>query len=417
MANSVDEILGAPQEEPEWFMPGSKSEAIVRGFTQAVPFSNKIQAYVNSKINGTSYEQERDSGDAANANALKEHPGYYLGGQLVGGAGMGAGARGVTGLAALGAAQGAGQTANDNWGVVQNAAVGAGVNTLLGAAGSAVNSGAKYLGNRYLPVLTNKVNAGVAAGEVPGVQRARDLLKDPYTADEMAAMKKYPATPQQQAYLDRLAAHGYKDTPTPTIPVRNTSPDNTYNPQMVRSALEQGEGSQVSRMAASDAFSNAVKVAKSSIAPVVGGAVGGEIGYHGAQALGSNNPEEWAAVGAGLGGVGGGHFNPAGALAREGASGLADVAGTYALRYPNAIPNATSIMSGAMGSPITSTSNSSLNAGTPVQRNSVDDILGNSVDNIIPPVDNRSRLQRLADDFQVKHNQPEDFDPLNNMVP
>lgn len=69
-------------EEPGWFEPGSKSEAVVRGFSQAATmgFGDEIQAGVRSLLGQGDYSQLRDQERAANVAAAEANPGSSLAG-------------------------------------------------------------------------------------------------------------------------------------------------------------------------------------------------------------------------------------------------------------------------------------------------------------------------------------------------
>ena len=72
----------APKEEPGWFMPGSKSEAVVRGFSNAATlgFGDEIQAGIRSIFGQGDYSTLRDEQRAANKAAQEANPGSYLAG-------------------------------------------------------------------------------------------------------------------------------------------------------------------------------------------------------------------------------------------------------------------------------------------------------------------------------------------------
>jgi len=87
-------------EEPGWFMPGSKSEALVRGFSQGATlgFGDEIQALIRTIGDDRTYAQLRDEERASNASAQQKNPGSYLGGNIVGAAPSLAAAAGTGGV-------------------------------------------------------------------------------------------------------------------------------------------------------------------------------------------------------------------------------------------------------------------------------------------------------------------------------
>jgi len=120
------------KDEPGWFMPGSKSEAAVRGFSQAATmgFGDELQAYLRGVAKEGKYSDNvqklKEEERTANANAAQANPMSYIAGGVVGAApqalNIGAVARNastMTGSKLLGAAGGAG--AGGTYGAVQGA--------------------------------------------------------------------------------------------------------------------------------------------------------------------------------------------------------------------------------------------------------------------------------------------------------
>jgi hypothetical protein len=380
MSNSVDDILGSPEDDSiDWNpthwtktnnplantigTPGTRTDALARGAVQGATLGmgNKAQALLTPG----DYTTLRDQGDAANAAALKAHPGYYLGGQIVGGAPAAMATRGnIAPLAAQGAIQGAGRTANDNWGVVQNAATGAGINTALGVGGKAVSGAADYLGNKAMP----------------------GIMKEVSTTENL-----YPGTTTEY-----------------------TPPE-----AMVRQVMARPDvGLAPAKRTLSDAATNAYNFGKASVVPLAGTAAGTYLGGKAAPYVGIDK-----STGQMLGGELGGGVGLMGANKQallQAIPGIGEAVGRSVLAYPNVVPRAIGVAAGTTGSGLNEATMNVTNQPTPMEHNTVDDILSptNSVDEALgPQMDNRSRLQRLADDFQTKYNQPENFDPLNNLVP
>lgn len=75
-----------PPEEPGWFMPGSKSEAALRGFSQGATlgFGDEIQALIRSVGSDRTYAQLRDEERAANNAAAAQNTGSYMVGNIAG---------------------------------------------------------------------------------------------------------------------------------------------------------------------------------------------------------------------------------------------------------------------------------------------------------------------------------------------
>ena len=186
-----------PTEEPGWFQPGSRSDSLVRGFSNAATFGfgDEIQAGLRSMVPGSqSYKQLRDEQRAANEAATAAHPGYNLAGTIAGalpqgiqaarGAAMAAPGlvRGALGAAKVGAKQGAiqgvgatesitdpAQVAKD---VAANAALtGVSSGVAVPAAAAVTKFGAPVL--KYLKdAATNKTAAATAQALTDGVPAA-----------------------------------------------------------------------------------------------------------------------------------------------------------------------------------------------------------------------------------------------------
>lgn len=159
----------APKYEPDFLMPGSKSEAFVRGFSNAATFGfgDEIQAGIRSMMPGSpTYKELRDQERKANDAASTANPWSYMGGNVVAALPQaGAVAKNIAGAgvklipkmiagaktaAPIGAAQGAGQaeTISD---IPAEAAKGAVINATL-------NAGVPVVGK-----LISKVGPGAGA--------------------------------------------------------------------------------------------------------------------------------------------------------------------------------------------------------------------------------------------------------------
>jgi len=200
----ADAVVGkadpAPKEEPGWFQPGSKSEALVRGFSQGATlgFGDEIQALVRSIGTPRSYEEVRDEERNANAAAASTNPGTYLAGNvaaaLPGGlavTGLKAGAKaavpsltasipakvGIVQTAKRGAALGAAQGLGSGEGSVGEQALSTAAGAGLGAAVPAGISAANYAtrGAAATVAGSNLTNSGLKAiGSTEAQRRSRD---------------------------------------------------------------------------------------------------------------------------------------------------------------------------------------------------------------------------------------------------
>ena len=163
-------------DEPGWFEPGSKSEAAIRGFSQAATmrFGDEIQAYLRAIPDIGSKEgyfatanRLKQEERGANSTAANTNPGSYLAGSVAGAlpqaaniasvartaapiagsvaAGRAAAAGGAG--AVYGAAQGAGNanTMSEVPGeMAQGAAIGGAVNAAIPVAGAALSAAGRY---------------------------------------------------------------------------------------------------------------------------------------------------------------------------------------------------------------------------------------------------------------------------------
>lgn len=172
----------APAQDPGFLMPGSTSDALVRGFSNGATLGlgNKIQAGIRSLVPGNpSYAQLRDEGDTANTDASTNHAGAYMGANILGGApaALAAGTGGALAqagkFAALGAAQGAGQTADSTGGVAANMGIGAGTGAVLSGLGSGVGA----LIGKATQVVKDKLVTGPLADEM------KELIKSAKNGD------------------------------------------------------------------------------------------------------------------------------------------------------------------------------------------------------------------------------------------
>jgi hypothetical protein len=73
------------KEEPGWFEPGSKSEAVARGLSQGATlgFGDEIQAALRAPFSDQTYSQLRDEQRTQNEAARTKNPGSYLTGNVV----------------------------------------------------------------------------------------------------------------------------------------------------------------------------------------------------------------------------------------------------------------------------------------------------------------------------------------------
>jgi len=124
-----DKFSKYEKNEPGWFEPGSKSEAVTRGFSQAATFGfgDEIQAGIRSLLGNESYKTLRDQERGANVASSEANPGSYLAGNVVGSlpqamniAGVARNAGKVAGSKVLGSAAG-GAGAGGVYGVAQGA--------------------------------------------------------------------------------------------------------------------------------------------------------------------------------------------------------------------------------------------------------------------------------------------------------
>lgn len=80
------EVVKANTPAPEWFQPGSKSEAVVRGAANAATFGfgDEIQALIRTIGDKRTYKELRDEQRAANAASQEENPWSYGAGGVAG---------------------------------------------------------------------------------------------------------------------------------------------------------------------------------------------------------------------------------------------------------------------------------------------------------------------------------------------
>jgi hypothetical protein len=143
----------AEQEAPGWFMPGSKSEAAVRGFSQGATlgFGDELQALVRKAANwDTPVAQLRDEQRAANDAAAKANPGIYMASEVAGSLPSYAGSTSV--LKGAGAIQG-------------------------GKAGQSAVTLAKTLGPKYVAPMT-AAKGGALIGGVQGLGKGEGDIVD-----------------------------------------------------------------------------------------------------------------------------------------------------------------------------------------------------------------------------------------------
>jgi hypothetical protein len=213
-ADKVDSPVVAPNgpAEPDWFMPGSKSEAVVRGFSNAATLglAPKI-ANVVSKVTGANWDDQVK----ADKKAAEDNFWSYMGGNVLGAVPQGlAAARtalaagpglarqalgGGTVGAGFGAASGAGNS-DSLAEVPKNAAMGGAMGGAMGAAAVPIPALAQWLGTG-----------------------AKTLMKTgfPATAPKVPTPKAPVVSPYDEIRLDMDAAAPVS-TPTPT-PVQPTA--------------------------------------------------------------------------------------------------------------------------------------------------------------------------------------------------
>ena len=210
----------APAEEPGYFMPGSKTEALARGFSQGATlgFGDEIQAGIR-RLGGLTgitdetrtYDQLRDEERGSNAAAAQANPGSYLAGNVA--AALPSGAYGLGKTAAMsalksggiGAVQGLGTSnAEDVGGMAADAAKGAAIQgatagTLTGV-GNAIKAGTGALGVQAIK------NAKLApGGEAGSLSPASFAGAKPYFVDAAKAARAGTADATQMANLQRIA--------------------------------------------------------------------------------------------------------------------------------------------------------------------------------------------------------------------
>lgn len=172
----VDETIDTPSqytepEAPGWFQPGSKSEAVVRGASNAATLGagKYIAGGVQSLLNDTSWGSENEAERNANQASMDTNPGSYAIGNVLGGAPMGfAGAgKGLVTNAALNVGTPAITTALDTGDVGQTAkaaAMGAAFPTVM-AALKPVATVAGKVGGKVLDKVSDVIGVPQAAVE------------------------------------------------------------------------------------------------------------------------------------------------------------------------------------------------------------------------------------------------------------
>lgn len=141
------------QEEPGWFMPGSKSEAAVRGFAQGATLG--LAPQISAMLSPGDRKQNLAEYLAANRAAAEAQPGTSLVSNLIGGApsmiAAGAGAlpaqiakgAGLSGLETLGSSQRTGMDLAKD--VATGTAIGGGTTAALPLLGKVIKGGANLV--------------------------------------------------------------------------------------------------------------------------------------------------------------------------------------------------------------------------------------------------------------------------------
>lgn len=172
-AKPVEPSAPAPKAEADWFQPGSKSEAAVRGFSQAATlgYGDEIQAALRSLFGDQKYTELRDQERTANTRSAQENPASYTAGGVV--AALPAGAAGIgktvgqTALrsGALGAVSGVGGSeATDVAGMAKDAATGAAVQGTVGTVAKVLPKIPVKAAGTVAPLLKDPTTTGAAIG-------------------------------------------------------------------------------------------------------------------------------------------------------------------------------------------------------------------------------------------------------------
>jgi hypothetical protein len=163
MSKEVAPAQVKPTEEPGWFQPGSKSEAALRGFSNAATLGTGkyIGGAVNALANGENPMEGIRREIAANQRAAEENPWSYGAGSVAGAAPMGAAAAGKSLLTQAGVGAGTtGLTTLADTGDVKQAALAAGLGGALPLAGAGVGKAIQGVkGGQVVDYLASKLNA------------------------------------------------------------------------------------------------------------------------------------------------------------------------------------------------------------------------------------------------------------------
>jgi hypothetical protein len=150
-ANVQKDPKSEKAEEPGWFMPGSKSEAAVRGFSQGATLG--LAPRISAMLSPGSYGENLKQYLAADKAASEAHPVVSGVANLVGGApsmiasGAGSIPAQIAKQAGIGALSGAGNAQEGN--VARDAATGAAISGAMAGALPAVAGGAKSVYNMF----------------------------------------------------------------------------------------------------------------------------------------------------------------------------------------------------------------------------------------------------------------------------
>jgi hypothetical protein len=163
---------------PGWFEPGSKSEAIARGFSQGATlgFGDEIQALLRTIGDDRTYAQLRDEERAANAAAQQANPGAYTASNIAGAAPAYLAAGGPAALAAVGGVQGLGGAEGTVGEQALQTGIGAGTGAVIGAGGKLLKQGAIALANKIAPTGPPVLSQIVGAMKNPGPVGAAEAL-------------------------------------------------------------------------------------------------------------------------------------------------------------------------------------------------------------------------------------------------
>jgi hypothetical protein len=399
-----------PRDVPIW-------ESALRGFSQGVPLANKAQAFLRSfpyhldpekgivadRPGTGTYQQLRDEGDRANAEAQAANPSTYTAGAMSSSIPMSLGAGGATGLAplkflagqaALGGAYGAGKTGKDTGDVITNIAEQAAIDTALSAI-PAVGASVAKAGRK---AIANKVAEITMSGYKAAAEKK--------LAREIAARDAKIAEREAQREVEMVTGKTPPEISLPPepklrpIPIRgedlagglaDISNSRANSAQFLEFAERQLKSAGKTLYDKTGKFDPAVIQTLPSwmqrvVLSIIGGGggqwVGGQIGEHVAPVMGID-PKYSKMAGQVIGGLGTG-----------GVGFKIPQTGYASMKYPTTFGSALAI-------PSTVANTASVMAPTgQVEPSSYDPT---DIGNMFPETDSRSSLQRLIDDWRVKY--------------